>query len=286
MKFEESKPSIVSKRESKVEDKNDGVSFGTIRKVLRYHKRKSERRRRTDDGYYRVNRLNASQYFFFDNNEFGIQSEWRKQVTSFFHQVHDQGQKVVYLDLCGEASARSLGADVSYTFSFQPYFTSELTNVIHPGVQKSDGDIFSLRDFSQMLQLIRDKGERLSLVTFDPIVGLQTHTPSHENKDEKAVIYGILEQRLRKVVELMVPGGFVYIGRPFQIDGLTDFLLKKRQSESDLSLHLQKIAASLKCSIEIAEVLTGPYFLLRKNKEGKVFMPKVTVCKPRLRRHR
>lgn len=233
-------------------------NLGPVRKAIEFHKRTSDVGRQDDT--YRLDRNDAEDYF-------GILPKWRSKLINYFDSLHEQGEKVVHVDICGRASARSLGADKSYFLSLNP---GEFRKAIsHKGDVFIDGDVFSPKDFLRLKKRLEEDGARPALVTFKPVAGLQNYFGAGMKVEGvpnyKEITHARLEKRLEEVVAILRPGGYVFLERPFQFDsGFINALEGKSQNEFDISIALKRIAKRLKCKIEIASVITGPYFLLHK----------------------
>jgi hypothetical protein len=236
-------------------------NFGSIRKALELHKKSTEETREANNtDHYRVDRSNAERYF-------ALHPEWQRKIKKYFQHIHSKGETVVYVDICGRASGDSLGADKTYCFSLKTpemakVFTSDNTSFI-------DGDIFNSKDFSNLLDKIEEGGVQPALVTFEPIVGLQAHTPDYTKKEVsenyKEATYQQLEKRLVDMIEILKPGGYVYLSRPFQFDdSARDFMQGKPVEEWSLSLQVKRVAGEHGCTVEVSGGLGGPYFLIKK----------------------
>jgi len=228
--------------------------FRQIRETIKLHN--SISKNKDPDDNYRLDRYNVNSYF-------DIHEKWRDKICSYFHELHDAGEKVVHVDICGRATARSLGADISYCFSFKtPLFRS----ILEPNNVFIDGNIFNTSDFSSLINRLRKDNARPALVTFEPVAGLQDyHLLAEHVPDYMKITYGQLEKRLTDMIGILRPGGYIYLERPFQFGTLADSFLRKDQKDYEISLSLKKISRLEKCRIEISSVIGGPYFLINKN---------------------
>ncbi|MFA5954700.1 MAG: hypothetical protein WC817_04150 [Patescibacteria group bacterium] len=229
--------------------------FKQVREAVEFQKETSAGQQSHD--YYNLDRRDASEYF-------ALLPKWREQITTYFQALHGSNEEVVHVDICGRATAEKLGADKSYCFSLK---TPESRRVVRPNDVFIDGDIFSNADFSNLLERLKQENVAPALVTFEPVVGLQSYDPRlnlKHNPRYREVVYGQLEKRLRAAVAILKPGGYVFLERPFQSDGTADFFQGKPQKKWEISLAVKKLARELHCSIEIASEITGPYFLIHK----------------------
>lgn len=232
--------------------------LGSIRKRVKEHREISNKEK--DHDYFRVDRAHTSGYF-------EILPEWRQKVRQFFHKVHEKGEKVVYVDVCGRTSADDLGADKSYCFSLQ---ASEITKSFRPIMSKTtefvDGDLFNAEDFDSLIQTLKERKESPALITFMPMAGLQSHGPRDSKSIEAKVTYAMLEKRFRSLYSILKPGGFILLEKPFQMDSSNwaSFFRGVPQTEYEISKHFKKLAEELGFELSIESQTTGPYFLIRK----------------------
>ena len=219
---------------------------------------------RAGSGYYRLNRVFADLYLQ------GL-PKWETKIRRFFNTLREQGKSVVFVDVCGRATGASLGADKSYSFSLQPVD-------IHHFCQcekevRVRGDVFIAADFYSFVRLIRSNGDKPALVTFKPVAGLQSYSPRRDFKDKPGLHYEVIFQRLknnlRKMIEVMMPGGFMLLEHPFQLGDSTDstdFLRGAPQDQYKSSLWVSAFCKEMRCSVEIKSTLCGPVWLIRKRK--------------------
>jgi hypothetical protein len=224
-----------------------------------YSKSSGEHERDNPSDRYRVDRRSAEQYF-------SIAPKWKQKLLEYFSELKKAKEFIVCADICGRASYLTLGANKSYFFSYK---TNELCRL---GENKKnvffDGDIFNPTHFSQFISVIRNDGAQLAFVTFMPMAGLQQYTPQTIEglPNYEHLTYTYLSKRLRDIVRILRPGGYVMIERPFQFDGsIIDFACRLPQNQFKISIAMKKIARKLKCRIEILSGIGGPYFLLRKS---------------------
>lgn len=207
---------------------------------------------------YRVDRSDALKYF-------GIAPKWRQKISDLSSRLKAEQKEFCYVDICGRASGARLGATQSYLFSLK---TNKMSRLFHPTSDIFvDGSIFNSRDFSRLVRHIRSGGVRPSFITFMPMAGLQSHSPlfGKHIPNFEAITYAILASRLVCMLELLLPGGFIMLERPFQFDGsFAEAFSRTPQNKYKLSLALKKLARKCKCRIEILSELGGPYFLIHK----------------------
>jgi hypothetical protein len=210
---------------------------------------------------YLVDRLDASGYF-------GVMPKWENKIRSYLSGIKKSRQKVVHLDICGRASGISLLADKSYCFSlltsdFSKSLSSEKRILV-------DGDLFNQEDFSKFISIVKKGRVAPAFVTFMPMAGLHNYNPFFNSESNKfpnyeEVTYGLLGKRLKSIVKILRPGGYILLEKPFQGIGMGDFILGKPQDKSEFSLLVKSFARKIKCSVEVHSAIGGPYFLLRKS---------------------
>lgn len=239
------------------------LKFLEIRKSYAYYRKATKAHlEHNPSDHYRVDRSFAIRYF-------SIFPKWRKKIIDFTNELKKNKKDFSYVDVCGRASGVSFGANLSFLFSLKTgkvkrAFSNQGTDIF------IDGDIFNPDDFNRLLDEIRSRGVPPALITFRPMAGLQSYTPfrSIEIPGYEAITYTILYKRLAAIFELLLPGGFIMIERPFQFDGtMADSMMGLAPNQYKISVALKKIARKLKCKIEIGHELGGPYFLLQKNKK-------------------
>jgi hypothetical protein len=236
-----------------------------LRQALEEIKGKSKRAW-NGDHFYRVDRRDAYDYF-------GVLPKWREIIRKYLYELREQGEHVAYADICGRTTAASLGADINYSFSLQPFMSRKVlgSNREETRVQ---GDLFSTRDFNSFIRLIRRNEDQLAFVAFEPIVGLESFTPNKRSTTRprlnEEVTYQILERHLAKVVSILRPGGYIYLGPPFQLTrDLAAFFRGAPQSEYRESLQVKAICKKLKCSVKVGATIGGPHWLIQKKEIKK-----------------
>lgn len=201
-----------------------------------------------------------------------LQPKWQRKVYDYLWGLRMAGERVVYADICGRSTAKGLGADISYCFSLH---ASEMTRIMHPPEDVIvDGDLFRMRDFYSFLEMMRVRNDRPAYVTFYPVAGLQSYTPSEEKtRLHERVTLQRLENNLRRLIEVVRPGGYIYMDRPFQLHGsdLGDWLAHPRVELKDYRSvkRMREFCAGKRCSVEFDRDISGVKFLLRKWNDRK-----------------
>lgn len=114
---------------------------------------------------------------------------------------HEKGEKVVVLDMCGEADAKSIGADhtICFTLVRSPAVPEDSSRTV------IEGDIFSSKDIGKLMNTIRSQSGSLSCIFFIPRGGL---VMSDEGDPlASARMYGVL----RKLYSCLAEDGEIYI---------------------------------------------------------------------------
>lgn len=217
--------------------------------------------------YYQLDRLDAAKYLW------GM-PEWKSAISEFFQGLLRLGEKVVYVDICGRSNAASLGADKNYSFSLQP---TDHHGFRCGGEVRVQGDIFSAKDFYSFVNLLRRNGDHPALVTFEPVAGLQSHAPRLLDNPptlQLEVTYQRLENNLRKMIQIVRPGGFIFLECPFQGMNFRDWFEKKPVEQYESSLWVKDFCTANKCDLQIVKTIVGPRYLLRKR------MPRKSSSRP------
>lgn len=183
-------------------------------------------------------------------------------IDKYFYERRILGLPTIYADICGNARATSIGSTHNYNFSIkESYFKSADTT-------QFKGDIFNKQDVLDFVNKIKANGHKLNYISFEPIVGLEGYDFTKEKEDRelhRKVVWQQLENNLTLLLEVLEPGGYVYISKPFQLDrGLVDFLQRKKQNQYEMAIDMKKFARRNKLRIKIEPSIGGPFFLLHK----------------------
>ena len=234
-----------------------------IKEAIRWNREASAKAYPDDPHGYRVDR------FYMDY--MSLQPKWERKVKRYIAELRQAKERVVYADICGRTTAAQWGVDLSYCFSLQ---ASKIIRMRHPYEDiLVDGDIFNMRDFYSFLALMRDKGDNPAFVTFYPMAGLQRYTPHDSERAIKTrlhprVTWQRLENNLRRLLNVMRPGGYIYIDRPFQFagDDLGDWLRRPRVELKDYTSvkWMKAFCKGKQCSLEFDRDICGTKFLIRK----------------------
>ncbi len=231
-----------------------------IRNAILWNREQAAIDYRTDDYGHPVDRLRA--------DYLSRQPKWEKEVRSYLKRLHKRGERVVYADICGRASGDCLGADISYCFSL--HASNLRRRFCRPGEVLVDGDLFRMRDFNSFLAQMKRNGDAPALVTFNPLAGLQSYTPTKEKlaiKLHPQVTWQRLENNLRRLLETVRPGGYLYLDRPFQLAGTDtfDWLSRKELCEYQSVKWMTAFCRDRRCRIRFDRTITGVKFLLKKD---------------------
>lgn len=221
------------------------MDHGLIKSTLRECRRVAEL---NDDVYPGCDRTSCWGYF----SENG---DLRSKVLGYIGLLPKSRKPIVHIDFGGRAHAFEFGADISYSFALnkndgrfgernQIYF---------------QGDFFNGKDFTRFLTTLREKEHFPSFVTFAPHAGFQ-EIPYNE------VTKAILGKRFCQVVEIMNPGGLLYLERPFAISDISDFIRGLKQGEYELTLDVKKLSRKTGCRVQMSESIYGPRFLVQKTR--------------------
>lgn len=232
---------------------SDSIRFEELRRTHRYHRDSCSRK----PDFYNVDIFDAYQYF--DCNH-----DYREQVLDYFQKLQDSEVPIVHLDICGRATVQSLGGDKSYCFSLK-----DPSGKDGRGNQIVNGDLFCERDFNRFLREVRSQPVAPALVTFRPIVGLQSNNPSLNGQRYagfREVTEGILAKRFGQCANVLRRWGYMYLETPFQGESFGEFLAGIPQEEWRLSLQIKELAERYHCNLQIEASIFGPKFLLRKRR--------------------
>ena len=244
------------------------TEIGNIRHTLRYLREVADIRQSQGEEY-RLDRLHAEEYFRVGEPREDIGRKLERAISEYTQDLKATGNhSLVFVDICGRATYGL--AEHNYSFSLQPH------NSIYPQKQGECcvvGNIFDSKDFRVLLNMLNKNSHRPFLVTFEPVAGLENYNPLYLYKEQNCAdttIYGCLEKRLAEIVEILLPGGYLFLGKPFQGMNLMDFFVHKiPQEEYVSSLWVKHLARKLKCSFRVVSCPTGPYWILRKYKNVK-----------------
>ncbi len=228
------------------------VPVANIRAVVS-RLRKLTNTKRKGGECYRLDRCNGTSYL-------AGHRKMEKKVYTFLQSLRSAGEPIVYIDVCGRAKLDF--ADINYSFSLQEnYWAFEQTP------ERRVGDLFSAKDFYGFLRMIKGNDHRPSLVTCEPVAGLDTYSLEIGKKTfdcYKAVLYQRLENNLRAMIELLRPGGFIYLTRVLPRTNISEFFARIPQDEYMESRFIKALCKSMHCSVEIEPTICGPAFLIRK----------------------
>lgn len=231
-------------------------NFRKVRKVLDQNRAMAKSQEEYD--VFNVDRREAHKYF-------ATHPKMLRTIREYFHTLKEENKKIVYADICGRATGDSLGADYSYSFSLNPgkYLESDNSRTFFKG------DIFNKGDFLRFVNTIKGHGDKLNLVTFEPLAGLMGYDwpKDKENTDfHKAVVNKQLENNLKMIVDILEPGGYIYMSKPFSLGGVDtlDFLMRKKQNEYQRSKEMKIFCRKNGLRIKIEGTIFGPVFLIHK----------------------
>jgi|SRR5271168_2944511 len=231
-------------------------NFESVRKAVEHHNEISDERRDTDE--YRLDRYDASEYF-------ALFPKWKKTIEKYFAKLHNKGEEVVHLDVCGRADAQRMGADKSYLFSLKA--SEYRKDLSRPNNIFVDGDVFNPNDVRALTKKLEEDNISPALITFEPVAGLQAHDPTlgHEDIPEyEAITYAQLGKVFGRMIRILKPGGYFYIAKPFQSMGISDFLQRLPQEQFEMSKKIKEMSADAECEVEVGKDIGGPYFLIHK----------------------
>ena len=233
-----------------------------IRTSIKAHIKTGEMTPTDDYRRFRVYRSDADAYF-------DILPEVRVKVQAQFAKMRANGEKIVHIDICGEASAcKTLKADVSYLSPLTMIPNDELRR--HRNDKPLPGNIFDPNHFARLKHTVLAQDGAPALITFNPIAGLQDHDPIHADLTGEAlelhgkVTYGILEKRLVDCMTMLKRGGYIFIEKPFQSMGTVEFLRGVPQEKRQFTLRVKELAEQNKCTVKCYADIRGPFLLVRR----------------------
>ncbi len=238
--------------------------FGHVRSILKYQKKQSDRGRASGDYFRGCDRYKAYEYL----ERF---PDLVRTVRGYSKSLREVGEEIVHVDICGRATGESLGANRSYCFSLQASedrigWAAKEKNIL------INGDIFSSRQFGFFINRLKQDKAEPAIITFEPVAGLgkyesfQDATGMPKFKD---ICFRQLEKRFVALFELLKPGGYMFLGRAFQGQNISDWLSGKPTEEYATSLELKRITGKLKCRLQIIADPYGPYYFIRKHLKPK-----------------
>lgn len=237
-------------------------SRADIKDALRHIRRKTERKA-PEEGYYGCDIKNALEYL-------EATPDWLSKITRYFVELKTLNETAVYVDVCGRARGDSIGAQVNFSYSLQP---PEYPFRVNSDPGRIHGDIFNGKQYAQFLKMLRDTGNRPALVTFHPVAGLQEYSVTERRwRDDPQLLHDVTYQRLagnlRRTVEVLKEGGFIFVTEPFELGstGTIDFVCRKPLEQYQGTLWLEPLCDQWKCSLEVRRDIFGPRWLLRKRK--------------------
>lgn len=231
--------------------------YSKIRRAVKQNRERAKRDKENSP-FFRVDRRNASAYM-------AGHPKFTKVVYGYLNKLKKEGKPFIYADICGEANAKGMGSDFDYSFSIkQGMFKTETSDSLY-----FKGDVFNKDDVLEFVNKVRTNGHLLNFVTFEPIVGLQGYDHSDNKEDRelhRQVAWQQLEDNLKLLLQVVAPGGYIYISKPFQLDatGLRDFMVGKKQNEYEASINMKQFARRNRLRIKIDSSIGGPIFLLNK----------------------
>ncbi|OGG86067.1 hypothetical protein A2392_01215 [Candidatus Kaiserbacteria bacterium RIFOXYB1_FULL_46_14] len=204
-----------------------------------------------------MDRMCAAAYFH------GLEM-WLKEVREYLNEVKTSNGTAAFLDVCGQAHARNLGCGTNYHFTVQE--PDLLTPLLTQYSTRFVGNIFSPTDLLDSLSQIIGDGHQLSLVTFFPVAGLQPYTPHRKDKVMTNVVYQKLFCQLELLVEMLRPGGYIFLERPFPLCPFdtTDFFHSKKPTKYTSHKWIKVAAKKLNCNLRVMRTIRGNVWLLKK----------------------
>lgn len=149
-----------------------------------------------------VNTLDARDYFEGYDSFLG-------KVQGLFRELKEKGEKIAVVDLCGEASAVSLGADMTHCFRLGSAITrvqTERDNTSQDIIM--EGDFFDEDDLLFFYEQVRKRGVLPALITFRP--GAAFVEQNKEGEYARSAMYDLLVRRVKESVDLLREGGIFW----------------------------------------------------------------------------
>lgn len=236
----------------------DKLQITKIRKIMKYYASIAEQKIEGGDCYILLDRSQTRQYF-------DIHKKWLFEIEE---SLSKQKGKKFHIDICGRTTACRMGFDASYCFALKTSdFVKKISINNHFFI---DGDIFNPTEFNKFILFIKENKLYPSLVTFEPVAGLHEYGLSSAISTKvpgyREFVYSYMGKRLEQVIEILRPGGYIYLEKPFQFDPVLvgEFITGTPKNQFDLSIGIKKITRNKKCRIEISNDMNGPYFLIHK----------------------
>ncbi len=196
-------------------------------------------------------RLDAAEYFtrFWSRRL----DEAEVEVRGYLEDLQRRGQVIAYADVCGRATAYSLGASINFTFSMTPapLAAEKCANL--------SGDVLNVQDFRRFVSTIRSSGHRIAFATFEPVAGLVGYVIESRRMTPKdvsafaSVVYTRLRKNFLRFHEVMRDDGYILLGHPFRVLAPIGF-----------TAALTSIARPLGYRVEALDVADGERWLLRR----------------------
>lgn len=175
---------------------------------------------------------------------------WQSRVTDFVTSLRSRNEPVVYVDICGTADGAKIGATRSFSFALRiPRNIEERADRVFV-----EGDIFSRSDFHRIVTRLSHDGHYPALVTFEPYGGLIDHPGIYSpevswnglavGREKTLLSYARLAKNLECMIQVIRPGGFIFIG-------FFEMSYMLRSDGEAMRATLARIARCAKCSLEV-----------------------------------
>jgi hypothetical protein len=143
-----------------------------------------------------------------------------KIVFDYLDYLRENNLPINYLDIAGKARFKRGLANHNYSFSFSRgwrWKSNDRTFFV--------GDLMSGNSFDKMVDELKEKGVKLNFVSFNPLGGLIWYSAKRLSKKlnisirrAEQILLLIYRRRLRKLLEVMAPGGLIYLGENAIVD--------------------------------------------------------------------
>lgn len=237
------------------ETKEVRVSYTELKRAILELRQRTQKHQEYYRGHYRSSRSWVTEYFT------GF-PKWRNQVIAYVSKLRKEKQRIVHVDICGEASAVGIGATISYWFSLakKPFLDEH-----DKALSLVNGDLFDSGDFNRFVRDMKRRKEQIAFITFSPDTRLQSYGPTYRPTDRPdqiyhRVVYQKLENDLRKLVTLLRPGGLILIEKAF-FAPLPDLIEKWPEGEV---AHVKSLFRRLGCSVKAQHSIYGQSWLVEK----------------------